>query len=335
MDAGDRAPEEDRRCGGGPGRLQVVLVGAFAVAAIPAAAGPVARLLGREIDQFLGGGSGAGTRGPPVVLLADLVAHAMLLVTEFALAAAFSGSLRRGLARSGLPLGKRGIRLAAAGIVTGLLGMTAVVGTITALGRYTIVGWAHGTAAGLTVATLCAVTYLLVGLSEEIWLRGYALTVLEPEIGFWPAAAVLSVTFGLLHDLNAGEWLGSELLVVLAGLGACLLRRLTGSLWFDVGAHAGFDYAQGVLFSGPDSGSDLPAEHLLSVRIHGPDWITGGTAGFENSLAGMTAAMLIAALPCWWFSRRRRRRHGDTTQPDDDAGAVVGTARRMVPPYPI
>ena len=54
-----------------------------------------------------------------------------------------------------------------------------------------------------------AVMFLLVGFFEEFLLRGYSQFTLTRVMGFWPAAVLLSCTFGLIHIRNGGEeWTG-------------------------------------------------------------------------------------------------------------------------------
>src|SRR5215475_12272066 len=53
-------------------------------------------------------------------------------------------------------------------------------------------------------ALFWAAMFLLVGFLEEFMLRGYAQFTLARGIGFWPAALLLSATFGLIHLNNDG-----------------------------------------------------------------------------------------------------------------------------------
>jgi membrane protease YdiL (CAAX protease family) len=258
---------------------------------------PLARLAIRAVDRV--------TPGFLVPLARDFINHAVLLGLLAILTFAMSGFRRDALAESGLPFSRQGGRLLLGGIGLGIIGMAVVVGAIAALGGYAILGWAYGLAAGCAIATGCAMTYLLVGMGEELWFRGFPLAVLSRQIGFWPAAAILSLAFGFAHGFNPGEDWSSELQISAAGLALCLLRRLTGSLWFGIGAHAGFDYAESVIFSGPDSGVDVAAQHLLLVRTHGPDWMTGGSPGYENSLPGTAMGLLLILLPVLWFRHRK------------------------------
>jgi len=127
------------------------------------------------------------------------------------------------------------------------------------------------------------VMFLLVGLYEEFLLRGYSQFTLARGIGFWPAAVVLSCTFGLVHLSNGGEqWMGL-LSAALIGFFFCLTLRRTGNLWFAVGFHAAWDWGQSFFYSVPDSGTLAPG-HLMSSTLHGPQWLSGGSVGPEGSV---------------------------------------------------
>ena len=136
-------------------------------------------------------------------------------------------------------------------------------------------------------AVLWALAMLALGFGEEFLFRGYLLKTLAEGIGFWPAAVALSSLFGLVHLLFKPheDWI-DPISVALYGLFWCLTLRRTGSLWFAVGFHAASDYADMIVFAEPNSGNDgkpIPG-HLLDVRFHGPDWLTGGPRGTEASL---------------------------------------------------
>jgi uncharacterized protein len=132
-------------------------------------------------------------------------------------------------------------------------------------------------------AAFWALMFLSVGLLEEFMLRGYSQFTLARGIGFWPAAVVLSIVFGLIHLANDGEsWTGA-LAAALIGFFFCLTLRRTGSLWFAVGFHVAWDWGETFFYSVPDSGMISPG-HLLSSSFHGARWLTGGAVGPEGSL---------------------------------------------------
>ncbi len=93
-------------------------------------------------------------------------------------------------------------------------------------------------------AAAWAVAFLLVGVTEEFLFRGYSLYTLASGIGFWPAAVLLSMFFGAIHLRNIGEdWIGALGTIAIALVFAFSLWR-TGSLWFAVGLHASWDWAE-------------------------------------------------------------------------------------------
>jgi hypothetical protein len=128
-----------------------------------------------------------------------------------------------------------------------------------------------------------AVMFLLVGFFEEFLLRGYSQFTLTRAIGFWPAAVLLSCTFGLIHIRNGGEEWPGLLAAAAIGFFFCLTLRRTGNLWFAVGFHAAWDWGETFVYSVPDSGTIFPG-HLLESSFHGPGWLTGGMVGPEGSV---------------------------------------------------
>ncbi|OLD69499.1 MAG: hypothetical protein AUF63_00490 [Candidatus Rokubacteria bacterium 13_1_20CM_70_15] len=135
--------------------------------------------------------------------------------------------------------------------------------------------------------------------------RGYPQFTLASGIGFWRAAALLSLLFGGLHYfLKPMEDLADFASVGLIGLFLCLTLRRTGSLWFAVGFHAGFDYAALTIVGAPNTGNGgRPiSDHLLVTTFTGPDWLTGGPRGIEASLLVFPVIAALFVL----FQRRYR-----------------------------
>jgi membrane protease YdiL (CAAX protease family) len=140
----------------------------------------------------------------------------------------------------------------------------------------------HGTTI-ISATAAWGLTFVLVGLAEEFLFRGYLQYTLTTGIGFWPAAIVMSLGFGLAHAGNPGESRFGLLSVLLFGLLFCLFLRRTGNLWWAVGFHAGWDWGQTFFYGVPDSG--IPAYHnLFNSSFAGPGWLTGGSVGPEASV---------------------------------------------------
>lgn len=128
--------------------------------------------------------------------------------------------------------------------------------------------------------------------TEETVFRGVFLRHFESMIGTWGALAVTSALFGFGHIFNPdSSWFAGFAIAVEAGimLGAAYL--ITRRLWLAIGIHAGWNFAQGWLFSIPVSGGDVPLGLLITRRV-GPDWLTGGAFGLEASVVAMIVATL-------------------------------------------
>lgn len=190
------------------------------------------------------------------------------------------------------------------GAAWGIAGITVLVALLQAFGVLGFDGIELHGGAIVGFAAMWGLMFLLVGLFEELLLRGYAQFTLARGVGFWPAAILLSALFGAAHLNNQGEsWIGA-LSAALLGLFMCLTLRRTGNLWFAVGFHASFDWGESFLYSLPDSGQVVQG-HLLNATLHGPSLLTGGSVGPEGSLG----CLIVTAALWLLFTRWSRKLH--------------------------
>lgn len=140
-----------------------------------------------------------------------------------------------------------------------------------------------------------AAVFLAVSFNEELAFRGYWLFAMARRLRFWPAAVILSCIFGLAHVPNHGENVQGILQVVAIALLFCLTIRRTGTLWFALGFHAAWDWAETFFYGTPDSGL-LGVGRFLNTSVNGPDWLTGGSAGPEGSIFGLLVIAVCALL---------------------------------------
>jgi uncharacterized protein len=180
------------------------------------------------------------------------------------------------------------------GILWGLVSFTVLMLTLRIIGVFQFGALAQHGLKAVRYGIFYAALFLLVGFTEEFLLRGYSQFTLAQGIGFWPAAIALSVVFGAIHISNQGEaWIGIAG-VIMVGLIFCLTLRRTGSLWFAVGMHAAWDWAESFVYSVADSGNMAPG-HLFHSSFHGSRWLTGGTVGPEGSV------LIFILLPAIWI----------------------------------
>ena len=152
--------------------------------------------------------------------------------------------------------------------------------------------------------------FLLVGLLEEYLTRGYLQYTLtrgfaglyrvifktrhSEALGFWTAALLFSILFGLGHTGNPGESPIGEVCAGAAGLLFCLSLWRTGSLWWAIGFHTAWDWSQSFLYGVADSGL-MVQHHLLATHPAGKPILSGGSTGPEGSVF-VIVVMLIAVI---------------------------------------
>ena len=149
--------------------------------------------------------------------------------------------------------------------------------------------------------------FFLVGLAEEFLFRGYIQFTLargllglarrlapnrERGVAFALSAVTWSGLFFLSHVHNSGETATGLAAVFLAGIVFSYALWRTGSLWWGIGAHTTWDWAQSFLFGVPDSGT-LSAGRLFQTHPVGPVWLSGGADGPEGSVLVIPALLLL------------------------------------------
>ena len=212
---------------------------------------------------------------------------------------------RRRFGTYGLPQGR--LRAILPGALAGFVAMALLIGTLRALHLLVFDGQLlHGTTA-LRYGLGWMLLFFLVGLFEEFLFRGYIQFTLtrgllglarrlapahERLIAFWLSALVWSALFLAAHLHNAGENPTGLISVFLAGIAFSYALWRTGSLWWGVGAHMTWDWAQSFLFGVPDSGT-LSAGLLFATHAAGNRLLSGGVDGPEGSLLVIPAFLLL------------------------------------------
>lgn len=208
------------------------------------------------------------------------------------------------------------------GLLWGVAMLSVLVGLLLVAGATSIDGIALSNTDALTWGAQWALVFLLVGLFEEFLLRGYLQFTLArgiagivrwvapssngaATVGWMIAALLLSVVlFAALHLGNGGENAVGIAGVALAGIAFAYPLWRTGSLWWGIGFHAGWDWAQTYLFGTADSGT-VAAGHLLNSHPIGNPLLSGGSAGPEGSV--LLLPVMLATLGIVRFTLPKRR----------------------------
>ena len=233
----------------------------------------------------------------PALLIREFVfCLSVFLVTGIAALAE-----RRRVDSYGLPIEQAFGKFFWKGMLAGLLVVLFMAGAMILSGAMVLHGLAlHGS--DLAMFTLLwFVANILIGLSEEYTFRGYGLQSLWRGAGFWPAALITTAIFAGDHLEKPGENAMDIGMIFFLGFILCLSVRKTGSLWWPVGWHAGFDFGQ-LFLIGTRNGGQTPVGRLFNVTFPGPAWLNGGELGTEASVF-MVPAAIATLIYVIWFSR--------------------------------
>lgn len=231
-----------------------------------------------------------GLAGMPTSLAAQGSLQLVAAVVASAIVLRIDG--KRSLPAIGLPRQGAGMGLLR-GTLLGIAIVLPALAIAVGLGglRY---GLAGGTAVEYAATGIWTALILLpAAAGEEIALRGYPLRVLVDRWGRWPALAVTSAAFSLLHGANPNVGRLAFLNIALAGILLGLICLKTGDLWWATGVHMGWNLATGFLADLPVSGLKVVDAPLMEVTETGAALVTGGAFGLEGGLAA-TAALALA-----------------------------------------
>ena len=190
------------------------------------------------------------------------------------------------------------------GACWGFASISALVGALWLHGSLVFDGLPSRGHEAFLYAAASSLGSLLVGLLEETLLRGYLQFALARALGFWWAALILSVAFGLLHGGNAGETPLGLLGAGAGGLLFCLSLWYTKSLFWAVGFHTGFGWGESYFYGTANSGQVIPWRLFATHSIGDSLW-SGGSAGPEGSLLLLPLLMVLLVGMCVWWGRGR------------------------------
>lgn len=186
-------------------------------------------------------------------------------------------------------------------------------------GTYQLVGMGEfGGVAGIALIILAAAMF------EEIVFRGVAFGIVERHFGSWAALFVPTVLFSAAHIFNAhwGGWLSFATGVTIGGIWT-LTYVLTRNLWAVALNHALWNFS--IFVTGlPLTGIQEWREHApLRSEFSGPDWVSGGMAGPEDTVL-MLVVSSLAVIVLLVIAMRRglfERGGADTVAAQQAAGS--------------
>ncbi|AFL86805.1 CAAX amino terminal protease family [Terriglobus roseus DSM 18391] len=198
------------------------------------------------------------------------------------------------------------------GLLWGFVALSLLVGALHATGYLTFGGFnLHGGANIILWAILFALSFLMTGFFEEFAFRGFPQFTLTrgiagilrsagledraKAVSFWITAILLAILFGAVHAGNPGEGRIGLIAAGLIGFLFAFSLWRTGSLWWAIGFHAAWDWAESYFYGTSDSGLVLP-HRLLITQPQGNPLYSGGTIGPEGSIFIVVIIAIVAAI---------------------------------------
>jgi len=164
---------------------------------------------------------------------------------------------------------------------------------------------------GYSVVSVNPILYLLPPLTmaftsaifEEIMFRGVIFRITEEKLGSYLALLISALIFGAMHLANPNSsLLAGAGIAIQAGLLLGVAYMYTRNLWFPIAIHFAWNFTQSAIFGANVSGNAI-SKTLVTSKIEGAVWITGGEFGPEGSIQA-TVFCLIATVFLFVLARK-------------------------------
>lgn len=143
------------------------------------------------------------------------------------------------------------------------------------------------------------ILFVFVGISEELFSRGYCMTVLAQTKNKWIMIVMSSAIFSAMHLLNPNGSILGLLNIFIVGILFALMFLKSGDLWMPIGYHITWNYFQGNIFGFNVSGKDVHG--LYDLKYTTENIINGGKFGPEGGIIA-TIVLVISIILVWKYS---------------------------------
>lgn len=167
---------------------------------------------------------------------------------------------------------------------------------------------------GFTIISVNSPLFLLPSLAmaftsaifEEIIFRGILFRITEEKLGSYWALVISALIFGAMHLANPHSSVTAALgLAIQAGLLLAAAYIFTKNLWFPIAIHFAWNFTQSGIYGVSTSGSNM-GKSLLTTKIQGSEWFTGGLFGPEGSIQA-TLFCLVATIVLMILNKKQHK----------------------------
>ncbi|MBK8640706.1 MAG: CPBP family intramembrane metalloprotease [Saprospiraceae bacterium] len=156
---------------------------------------------------------------------------------------------------------------------------------------------------GYSIVTINPILFLVPPLTmaftsaifEETLMRGIIFRITEEKLGSYFGLIISAVIFGAMHLANPNSSMTAAIgLAIQAGLLLASAYIYARNLWFPIAIHFAWNFTQSAIFGANVSGNTI-SKTLVTSKIEGAEWFTGGQFGPEGSIQA-TAFCFIATV---------------------------------------
>jgi uncharacterized protein len=154
---------------------------------------------------------------------------------------------------------------------------------------------------GYTIVSINPFLYIIPSLTmaftsaifEEILMRGIIFRLMEERLGSYIALIISAIIFGALHLANPNSSIVAALgLAIQAGLLLASAYIYFKNLWFPIAIHFAWNFTQSGIFGAVTSGNAMK-KTLITSKIEGAEWFTGGAFGPEGSIQATLFCLVV------------------------------------------
>lgn len=147
-------------------------------------------------------------------------------------------------------------------------------------------------------------TAIVAGFIAELLLRGIIFRLIEEKFGTVISLIVMALLFAIIHSGSKGATIFSVISTTIeAGILLSAVYVFTRSLWFSIFFHFAWDFTEPGIFGAINPGNSIE-KSLFTSKITGPNFLTGGQMGPQNSIQAIALLMILCVLFLWMAKRK-------------------------------
>lgn len=204
------------------------------------------------------------------------------------------------------------------GLLLGALSICVIFAVLLATGEAKVLSWRPVLTPDVFFYLLL---FILVGISEELFFRGFCMSVMRRTKSMAQIIIFSSLLFGLAHISNPGFTFLAFINISLIGMVFAIMYIKSGSIWMPIGFHITWNYFQGLVFGMSVSG--IEARGFFEVEFKETEFLVGGSFGPEGSLLA-SAVMLLGLAAVMLYYRNKEKLDFFSLDPLPQEAALTG-----------